>query len=360
MLYYKLNFLLAGLISFSAYSQIATNSLFRETKSINPAVISKRPDAVFSIVGKADQVEKGQDLSTSAFGSEAKSDSKVKVTSQDLFYGGKGNGFTSELFLNNSIGKKDDKITTPFFSNSQSNSVTSQYGHLGLGLGQNFGISMGGIKYSSKGSFEFSNNGTTYSDNYKSDTTAIIPKLGIAYKMLLDWGIFYQRMMMKSTTVQNGTEQLNKDKFDIAGGGVGTSSKNFHTEVAFERYVKTNRVTNDGITYREVFPSRAMFSLEFFWGKLSLGYTGFYYQNGFMNFDNLLFNSLVYAENWEKARLENNFNFSLGSEKGHSFSGSVSFSNLKSSEKNMYAGGETKFPTTTKSMGISVKYAYIF
>lgn len=348
-------------ISTSAFSQIATNSLFRETKSINPAVISKRPDAVFSLTGKMDKVDKTQDLSTSIFGTEAKSDTAVKVYSGDLFYGGKGDGgFTTELFVNTSQGKKNNKLSASNFSNSSTDDVKANYGHLGLGLGRNFGLSLGFIKYDYNSIFKYTFMSETYSNEMEAQTNVMIPKIGVAYNMGLDWGLYFERMLSTQKLKQDGNSSTKKENFNLAGAGVGTSSKYFHTEIAYEKQLTGQTVTNDGFHFKKIYPTRAMFSLEFFLGKMSFGYTGFYYQNGFMNLDNLLFNSLVYTNTWEKPRLENNFNFSLGSDKGHSFSGSLSFSTVKNREKSLYTAGDDKYNTTTKAMGVSAKYAYIF
>lgn len=76
-------------------------------------------------------------------------------------------------------------------------------------------------------------------------------------------------------------------------------------------------------------PAKIFSALEFRLKGIMLGVTSNYYMDGFFDFNNIMYYTMVLAANKEN-RLENTFNFSLGGDKGHSFSGSVSCTTAES------------------------------
>jgi len=68
---------------------------------------------------------------------------------------------------------------------------------------------------------------------------------------------------------------------------------------------------------------------------------------------------MVMARNKEN-RLENTFNFSLGSEKGSSFSAGVTIATVESTESPPTLLSGEKYKTTTDILGFQLSYAYAF
>ena len=110
-----------------------------------------------------------------------------------------------------------------------------------------------------------------------------------------------------------------------------------------------------GKTYN---PAMATFTFEIAFGKLSIGVTSNYYMDGYFVFNNLVKNILIYQ--MPENRLENTFNFSLGGDKGHAFSGSVFMSSAETKENAPITIGAAPSKTEITEKGASLSYSYSF
>jgi hypothetical protein len=347
-------FITTLIFSSASFAQIASASLFREMRSQNPAVITQRPAATFSMAVKKDMVEKEQDVSGDALYTNSASD--IDITTGSFFYGGKGGGLTSEISGELSTGSKDDNVQT-----TGSSATSSQEADMTV-LSANFGVldflGLGVMRVAEE------RTQTTNTGNGNYETTVTSFNVGFQFNLGLDFGFFYQPTTLKSEGSFAGSATNQDIDMSRVGFGVGTRGKAFHIEVG---YVKDlDDMTEDqgggsgpGANVATYSPAKIFSAIEFKVGGIMLGVTSNYYMDGFFDFNNIMYYTMVLAANKEN-RLENTFNFSLGGDKGHSFSGSVTYSTVESQELPPTLAAGQKYKTTSTIMGATVSYTYNF
>jgi hypothetical protein len=343
------------LLATETQANITSASLFREMMSTNPATISLRSAASFSLKGQKDKIEIDQDLTGSSLGGGSKYTGEVDINNLRVFYGGKGNGLTSELLFEQGSGGRTDKLTSSTENTSYKTDATVTNINASFGLGKGFGIGITKAKVEDKTAYNITINGTNYSDNTTIDYDLTSFNIGFTYNLGLDFGFFFKKATLDSesnTATQAGSDN-NEDRFGL---GVGFSSKKFRAEVGFIRNLKEKNYGNGG-----VYPAMAEFTSEISLGKIRLGYTGRYFMDGFFVFNGIIYDVLAYRGNNEN-RLENTFNFALGDDsKGHSFSGSLSISTVKSMQTQPILANDTnRYNTETTSKSASITYSYVF
>ena len=348
-------------ISPTCFGSITSASIFKESMSTNPGVISNRPAATFSILGKKDHIEIEQaDLSAGVLGPGSKFESSIDVTNYSAFYGGKGGGMTTEVLFETGAGGKTDKLTqsaSDVIEYTTESKLTNL--SVGVGLFPGFGISLIHISAEDKQQYSATINSTPVNVDSTTDISLTGFTAGLAFNAGVDIGLFYQKATFKIDTDLSFADSSDGDdqNADRAGFGIGISSKTFRAEAGYVTNLEEQKQGDD----KKVTPAMAEFTIETVLGKLSLGYTGRYLMNGFFMYNNVLYNSLAYQGNIEN-RLENSFNFSYGSDSsGHSFSGSYSAGSVESEQAQQLIGSDTAtYTTTTTSQSISLSYAYIF
>ena len=369
-----LYFILISIILFKpslSVAQLAEASFFGEIKSVNPAVIGRRTSGSLTLIGKVDQVTKTQELTMAGgFSSDADTTSKIDINSVSFFRGGKGPGFTTETFADVTNGKRTDSLQDKTLKEAldKSSTASSSMFYYGMGLGRYFGLSFAFVDYKATDQFAATYGGTTFKVDSNAKVTGIDAKLGTGIEMgAMDIGLFLNGIQIKSdvTTAQNTESSSQKPEDDTGGTSImamagiafGFATKSFHFELGHETALQSD---TDPQTNKTMTPSRSTLTIEGKWGGFALGYTGKYIKDGFTDTDKIIYNQYVYGNSAVDPRLENSINFSLGSSKGHTFSGSASYSSAMSEEPNPFYGGLKKAPTKTISMGASVKYGYTF
>ncbi len=342
------------LFSTSSYAQMASSSIFREMRAENPAVISLRPAAVVSLAASMDKIKKEKNIE-SMYGAGAKSTEDISVTGGELYWGGKGPGLTTELLGEVASGQKKSKLESSTENVDTSNNVSTNYINLGLGIGQNFGVSLRYLTYDYAEKFDGSFGGDAVSFDSKSEAEIKAVRLGYRTGKAMSFGIYYEHLIADMDYVMDGESGNSSTTYMTAGVGIGHASKNLHYELFYERRLKSE--DQMGKTYN---PDKIGATFEVKFGTLSLGYTGSYYRDGFFNLEGILYNNMAYANAAETPRFEHAFNFSLGSDKGHSISGSAYYSKVESEEDIGWLITDQKYPTTITSMGLSAKYTYSF
>lgn len=335
-------------------AQIATSSLFSATKSINPAVVSLRPAGTFSLVSSHDNVNKDQDLSELYTNGEASAD--ILVNQNAMFYGGKGGGFTSEIYIDVSTGQKITKLLSSTQESKNENELESTLAFWSMGFSKDFGLTIGmaSFNYNDKSSYSVSGYSNSFEYSNKSETAIL--RLGTTFGSNSTMGAFLEVANSKNTSELDGEDQITTSSSYLFGFGFASRSNSHHYELSFEFAPSFD--AEAGST--QSIPQRYMLILEQKFSFITLGYSGRLYRNGFGDIEKILYTQLVY-NNFGEDRIENVFNFSFGSERGHSLSGSVGFSNATIEDTNLVSpGSDEKYSTTITEKSIAIKYAYNF
>jgi len=359
--------ILVSLFSTKTFAQAASASLFPEMLSINPATVGKRTQGVFSISPKIDMVKKELDASE-AFGATGITISEdLQVTSGSIFYGGKGGFITSEIFLESASGEKKITLKSPTANDELKLSGDNMFLRYNLGVGKIIGLGLGYMTFNNKSEFTTTFQGQSFSNSGKGENKLLMIRPGFGGNLFgIDLGLYLEKVTNDNATTNSdagsSTTTNTTEKTTYYGGAVGISNKTLHIEVAYEKQKEDTiieKYNDDGSPagQKTLNPSRATFVIEGKFGKLGLGYTGQYYQDGYINYQGFILNQLAYLNTREDARLENIFNFSWGSDKGHGFSGSFSTSSSKGKEKSLFTGNK-QLPSTTTATAASLKYTY--
>ncbi|MCF8059917.1 MAG: hypothetical protein K9K67_11510 [Bacteriovoracaceae bacterium] len=346
---------IALLISSSSFAQIASASLFKEMMSQNPAVISQRPAATLSMALRRDSVDKEQDVTNSALYTESKSE--IDITNYSFFYGGKGGkGITTEVSGEISSGEKKDTVTTSGASETPVTNADMMMLNASMGLFNHFGL---GVMRVTEDRTQ-----TSVTGNGNYDTTVTSLNFGARFNLGVDIGVFYQSTTFESIGSFAGSAVNMDIDMPRVGLGIGGRGKNFHFELGYVMDLEEIREDQGGgsgagtnvTTYN---PAKVFSALEFRLGGLMLGVSSNYYMDGFFDFKNLMYYTMVLSSNKEN-RLENTFNFSLGGDKGSSFSGSVTYSTVESEELPPTLAAGVKLKTTSTILGAQLSYTYNF
>ncbi|MCO4753683.1 MAG: hypothetical protein KC478_04340 [Bacteriovoracaceae bacterium] len=342
----KLLALLSLLASTTTFAQIASGSLFRTTRSENPGVLQERPAATFGTIFKLDKVEKSQETT----GAISSSKSEIDIKTLSFFYGGKGGkGFTTEISGELASGEKVDNVTTSGVVEKQTSESDLTFLNASIGFMNLLGV--GVISVSNENTQTSTQGGSS-----ASELELMIYTVGIKYKLGLDFGLFYQHAPLDTA---GGEIDMSR-----VGLGIGIKTKSFHVEAAYVKNLEDEREelgggSGAGQNVAIHSPAKLMGTFEFKLGSLTLGITSNYYMEGFFDFNNLMYYAMVLSANKEN-RLENSFNFSLGGEKGHSFSGGVTIASVESTESPPTLLSGQKYKTTTDIFSASVSYSYAF
>ncbi len=346
------------LLSLDSFGQVTGPSLFKETKSLNPAVVSQRRARVLSINGKKEQIEKKQDLNRISGGSTATSE--VDLNRITAFYGGKGSsGLTSEIFLDTSSGSRTNTLSSD--QSRDENETKLQYGNFlgSFSFNRFFGLTLGMVESEYKENYSGTYDNLSYESNFAFESSTKIVRIGSVFNFGLNVGYYFEYGSSTFTSDSSGPVEVdNEFTYQTVGIGVGGTGANYHYEFSFEKSGDEANKLTDFKTFR------LSVTLEKSFSWFSVGYIGRYYINGYLDSENILYNNLVYAGLTDN-RLENKFNFSFGRSRGHSFSGSISFSSTEGDQGSIIRGfsnndSDAKYPTAIKERGISLKYSYSF
>lgn len=354
---YRFLFLTLFLYSPLSHAQIATSSIFKEMRSENPAVISKRPAATFSALAKADRVDKTQAVDGTTI---TKSTSEIDINTYSFFYGGAGGkGITTEINGEIGDGTKKDIVET---SGSSAN-VTTQADLMMLNVQMSLFDFLGiGIMRATEDRTQTSVSG---SSNGVYETTLTPISVGMTFDMGVKIGFFGQNAKFEQTGTFAGESFSTNIDFKRVGVGIGLGgTKGSHFEIGYIMDLDEVEEDQGGgtgagqnvVVYK---PAKAIASVEFQMGGMTLGLTSSYYMDGYFDFNNIVYYTMVLSSNKEN-RLENAINFSFGGDKGGSFSGSASYSTVESQELPATLSSGTSYTTETKLVSAQVSYSYAF
>ena len=353
------------LLTANAYAQMTLPSVFPDMKSINPAVISLRKSGMIKIAGSQDKIEKKQILKTLNGGTfNADQKDEITIDNINIFKGGKGGGTTSEWMIDYTQGKLDTTFLTATETSQYEQNATSIYAKYAWGFASRWGLQLHYVSYQAKYKYDINVGGTPVSDEI--DMNIMLPGVRLGKIMgspALSLGLISEVSLFKNDTK---TDDPNAQVDDagvkpliVLGAALGSGGPNGLIELGLEI---EGRPPQKDLQTGETRPTpmKASFILERRFGKLILGYKGMYFLGGFMDFDRVIPIQLVYNNSGSEGRLENSFNFSLGSDKGLSLGGSIFASNTKTKEKSSVFAGNDKHDTTTKLFGASVRLGYVY
>lgn len=347
---------------------MADTSLFPATKAINPAVIKLRKSGLINATGNLQVLKREQDLSSLNYGTR---NSKTTINSLNYF---QASNSKFELTLRFDSGKKTT-VTKNNSGESTSNDKGSGFTGYLFWSGSTFGHGIGVVSgnYDEKSEFSYPKNGggtSSFQNTNSIKSLAFLYRFGMQGKLLgLSQGLYITAVKISNTnstkSYVDGVEQSSTATSGAAGPGVGAfggygigvASNNFHFETSVEAFPASGGSTADGKVGP---PVKASVVLETKIWALTLGAKANYYINGFMDLDQIIVTNMVYGINALNPRLETIFDFALGADKGHSLSGSIGLSTTTGNEKDIQISSTEKFPTTTKSTSLTVKYGYVF
>lgn len=343
--------LLLILFSFKALAQMTSASFFPNKRGTNPATIAQRKVRMISVSTTADQVSKEQDISATS-GNGSKAETSVTVSSLNFFYGGKTTGgAATEFFVDNAIGKKEEKLINSSSEVVLENDIQSSLIGFGFGVNRSFGVAIMRATYEFTADSTYTFNGRTsdYQDDF--DAQSMIFRLGYLNTKRFKLGFFVQRSV---STNRSEASDDNSGESSVIGIGIGGKSSKFRADFGHERVISDDTDDNDDLN-----PMKTYITLETkIWG-LVLGYTRTIIEDGYTNVENSLYERLVH-ENSTGRRSENSFNIAFRSKKGHSLGGSLFYSKTTSTENNVVIGGTEEYDTETLEQGLSIVYGYAF
>lgn len=359
--FYFYFFLLTG----NAFAQMTLPSVFPDMKSINPAVIALRKSGMIKFAASQDKIEKNQKLKTLNGGTfNADQKDEITINNINIFKGGKGGGTTSEWMIDYTQGKLDTTFLTATETSQYDQTATSIYAKYAWGFASRWGLQVHYVSYQAKYKYDINVGGTTASDQI--DMTIMLPGVRIGKIMgspALSLGLIAEVSLYKNDTkTDDPTAQVEGGgikPLTIIGAALGSGGPNGVIELGLEIEARPPEKDLQTGESRPI-PMKGSLILERRFGKLILGYKGMYFLGNFMDFDRVIPIQLVYSNSGSAGRLENSFNFSLGSDKGLSLGGSIFASNTKTQEKSGVFSSTEKHDTTTKLFGVSVRLGYVY
>lgn len=355
---YLKSLLLILITTSPCYAQVASSSFFGSMKSINPAVINYRPHGYLSLKGGKEKVEKYQSIDTSV-NLEGRTD--IAVDTYSAFYGGKGGGLlTSELSFFSSSGDRTMKVTetgaTPV---SISNDISFSQAKAALGFFRYLGFSFVKQSYEFHEKFEFTFDGNDFFEDEKVDISETIISFGAAFPLgSFSFGTFYEKSSQTKDTkefvIPDGwSEKSEKLSAGLVGFGAGYASKAMHIEISYEKKLSSDQGDKGA--------NRLSGTVELKWNKITVGYTGQLYRDGFKDSNSLVFNQLVYPDSGGDDRLVNTFNLSFSPPKGLSIGGSISKTKSTEQEVNpLVSSTYGKVNTEVETLAYSINLGYSF
>lgn len=327
-------------------------------KAVNPAVINHRPHGHAAIKGSKDDVEKYQKIDETS-NIEGKTD--IGVTTYSAFYGGKGGGIaTSEFSFFKSSGDRTLIVTEnnapPV---SIKNDISFSQAKASFGFFKFLGLSFTKQDYEFHEKFDFTFDGNPYFEDEKIDISETIITVGMAIPLgNFKVGTFYEKSSQTKDTrefvaVDGYSERSEKLSSSLFGLGFGYATKGVHFEVSYESKLSSDQGDKGA--------NRLSGTVELKWNKITLGYTGQMYRDGFKDNNSLVFNQLVYPDDGGDDRLVNTINFSFSPPKGLSFGASISKTSSTEKEENPLVSstfGEVDTKVDTLSYGVSLGYSW--
>jgi hypothetical protein len=368
--------LLIFFCSQGAYAQIADASFFPNVKSYNPGIVHKRKSGFISVDVSQNNVEKFHDIQTGGLTDGIRTN--VEMTKTTLFRAGKGGGPTVELLYDTETGYKEETIKSPSLGTRKvKTDATSGYygGTLDLGF---IGVQIGRANYDYFYNFRVGSvpNISAADMDWQYDFDVL--KIGTTFNLFgfsLGGFIFTQNMDISldytfydPATGNQGSTLNNKFEGTTKGYGVGLghSSSFHHIELSLEQVTDQEFKQPDPLDLLTDVnepdkSSRITFIIELKYKSFAVGATISKIKGNFTDLENIMAAKLIYEEmTLQNERLENTFNFSLGDQKGITYSAFYSTSEVDTDEESYIFDNGYEYPANTKTQAYGLNLSYIY
>lgn len=362
------------LIPEQSIAQIADASFFPSVKSINPGIAHLRTHGFVALDVSKRKVDRNHDVPLGGIVGGIQTD--VDLTKATLFRAGKGKGITTEFLLDQEKGEKVEDInsTTNGRRIIKNNAKSTYYGGI-LDL-HYFGISYAGAKYDYDYKFRIGAPPSISAKDISTTLNYTNIKVGTAFKLgRISFGAYglsqkakgnYTYAFIDPSTGITGTVEKYPTSTSAKGYGIGLgfTSNRLRLETSLEKmYDNTLKLSKDypqevkkaDDSSRLSFIGEARFRLFAIGGRVRS------YKGNFSDLEDIISSNLLYGEmDSSDTRLETTFNFSLGIQKGFTYSAFYTQSKNTTNEKSPVFNNDLKYKAITKSSAYGLNLSYIY
>jgi hypothetical protein len=314
-----------------------------------------RQEGTIRIASQGDRIRKNQNVKTLDEKPFVYSDSsRIDLSNINFFYGGKGNGYTSEISADFTMGEKKTSLTDNTKTVSKYESTTSsKYFEYSFGTSNKLGL---GFIFADYKNDMFSNgsiNGMAFNNNKTIKSRVSGGRIGKAFgSSMFSLGLTLE--VDNFSTKMNLPLVSNVQK--VAGIAIGGGGQNTHVEITLEADLleKGKNAAGEETTM----PTKFSLVLETRFGHATFGYKGVAYRGSFIDIDKLVQSQLIYVNQNKSTRLEHTFNFSLNGSKGCFIGAMAMFSNSNAEEFSSVFTSKETHQTKTRSFSLAAKIGY--
>ena len=351
----------------SAFAQMTLPSVFPDMKSVNPAVISLRKQGQIRLSGQHDQINKRQEVLEDDGSRAFLEKNEIELTNSNFFMAGKGDGFTSELYVDFTKGERTTYLDQGGQETDYVTDTSSYYVGYAFATKSRYGLEMHYVGYQAEYDYNF----TFGSENFQQsiDTTisaygfrpGVIfgsPKFSLA--LFAEHNFFTAKTKMDPPP-QDGGDGNPDPKFSVVGVAIGGGSPNGLFEIGLEVDPISKREKDEYTGVTPVMPMKFSLLAEKRFSSFIIGYKFMGYKGNYMELDKIIQNQLVYSSQGSDMRMEHVINFAFGGSRGFSFGASGSYSDTEIDEKSsLDPSGEDLYPTKVRSMSIGLRLGYVY
>jgi|GEM_PF-2970271 hypothetical protein len=359
--------LLSLFVSSAAFAQMTLPSVFPDMKSVNPAVISLRKQGQIRVSGQHDQINKRQEVLEDDGSRAFLEKNEISLTNTNFFMAGKGDGFTSELYVDFTKGERTTFLDQGGQETDYITDTSSYYVGYAFATKSRYGLEMHYVGYQAEYDYNFSFGSEDYAQSI--DTTISVygfrpgvifgsPKFSLA--LFAEHNFFTSKTKMDPEP-EEGAGSGPDPAFSVVGVAIGGGSPSglFEIGIEVDPISKREKDQNTGVT--PVMPMKVSLLAEKRFSSFIIGYKFMGYKGNYLELDKIIQNQLVYSSQGSDTRMEHVINFAFGGSKGFSFGASGSYSDTEIDEKSsLDPTGEDLYPTKVRSFSVGLRLGYVY
>lgn len=359
--------LLSLFVSSTAFAQMTLPSVFPDMKSVNPAVISLRKQGQIRVSGQHDQINKRQEVLEDDGSRAFLEKNDIALTNTNFFRAGKGDGFTSEIYVDYTKGLRQTDLDQGGQTTDYKTDTSAYYVGYSFATKSRYGLEMHYVGYHSEYDYNFSFGSENYEQSIKTDISVYGFRPGVIFgSPKFSLALFAEHNFFTSKTKmdpppQEGAGSGPDPKFSIIGIGIGGGSPTGLFEIGIEVDPISKREKDQVTNVTPPMPMKVSLIAEKRFSSFMLGYKFMGFKGNFLELDKIIQNQLVYANQGSDLRMEHVINFAFGGTRGFSFGGSASYSDTEIDEKSsLDPTNENLYPTKVRAMSIGLRLGYVY